>query len=173
MGRHHASVSHPARDRAAIRTMVLAMIGLAAFVIAMIASYSGAFAKPTLHHMTVAVAGPQQMVDGIRDHDGLVVTEVGDGAAARRQVYERAADAAYAVGPAGELKIYVAGGGGRSVANAAETVGRAIAAKAGLTPPPSTTSRRRPPEILPAQSSSTPSSSSRSVRRWGPQSSDA
>ena len=31
------------------------------------------------------------------------------------------------------MKIYVAGGGGRSVANAAETVGRAIAAKAGLT----------------------------------------
>ena len=32
------------------------------------------------------------------------------------------------------MKIYVAGGGGRSVANAAETVGRTIAAKAGLTP---------------------------------------
>ena len=132
MGRHHAPVSHPARDRAAIRTMVLAMIGLAVFVLAMIASYSGAFAKPTLHHMTVAVAGPQQMVDGIRGQDGLVVTEVGDGAAARKQVYERTADAAFAVGPAGEMKIYVAGGGGRSVATAAETVGRTIAAKAGL-----------------------------------------
>ena len=47
--------------------MVLAMIGLTVFVIAMIASYSGAFAKPTLHHMTVAVAGPEQMVDGIRE----------------------------------------------------------------------------------------------------------
>jgi hypothetical protein len=32
------------------------------------------------------------------------------------------------------LKIYVAGGGGKSVATAAETVGRTIAAKAGLTP---------------------------------------
>jgi hypothetical protein len=132
MGRHHAPVSHPARDRAVIRTMVLAMVGLAAIVIAMIASYSGAFAKPTLHHMTVAVAGPQQMVDGIRGHDGLAVNAVGDDAAARQQVYERTADAAFVVGPAGEMKIYVAGGGGRSVANAAETVGRAIAAKAGL-----------------------------------------
>src|SRR6476620_1809146 len=124
MAKHQAPDRHPVRDRTAVRTTALAMIGLAIFVLAMIASYSGAFAKPTLHHMTVAVAGPQQMVDGIRDHDGLVVTEVGDGAAARRQVYERAADAAYAVGPAGELKIYVAGGGGRSVANAAESVGR-------------------------------------------------
>ena len=34
------------------------MIGLTLLVIAMIASYSGAFAKPTLHHMTVAVAAP-------------------------------------------------------------------------------------------------------------------
>ena len=33
------------------------MIGLTLLVIAMIASYSGAFAKPTLHHMTVAIAG--------------------------------------------------------------------------------------------------------------------
>jgi hypothetical protein len=32
------------------------------------------------------------------------------------------------------MTIYVAGGGGRSVANAAETVGGAVAAKAGLTP---------------------------------------
>ena len=61
-----------------------------------------------------------------------MVNEVADGTAARRQVYERTADAAFAVGPAGEMKIYVAGGGGRSVATAAETVGRTIAAKAGL-----------------------------------------
>ena len=132
MGRHHAPVSHPAPDRAAIRAMVLAIIGLTVFVIAMIASYSGAFAKPTLHHLTVAVAGPQQLIDGVRGHDGLAVTAVGDDAAARRQVYERTADAAFAVDPTGEMKIYVAGGGGRSVAAAAETVGRGIAAKAGL-----------------------------------------
>ncbi len=132
MGRHHAPTSHPARDRVAIRTMALAMIGLTVFVVAMIASYSGAFAKPTLHHLTVAVAGPEQLVDGIRGRDGLAVNAVGDDAAARRQVYERAADAAFVVGPAGDLTIHVAGGGGRSVASAAETVGRAIAAESGL-----------------------------------------
>jgi hypothetical protein len=114
--------------------MVLAMVGLTIVVIAMIASYSGAFAKPTLHHMAVAVAGPEQLVDGIRSQDALAVTEVGDDAAARQQVYERKTDAAFVVAPNGELKIYVAGGGGRSVANAAETVGRGVAAKAGLTP---------------------------------------
>ncbi len=121
------------RNRAAIRTTALAMIGLTFFVIAMIASYSGAFAKPTLHHMAVAVSGAQQLVDGIRGQDALAVTEVGDDdAAAREQVYERKTDAAFVVAPTGEMKIYVAGGGGHSVATAAETVGRTIAAKAGL-----------------------------------------
>lgn len=132
MGRHHAPESHPARDRSAIRATVLAMIGLTVFVVAMIASYSGAFAKPTLHHLTVAVAGPQQLVDGIRGHDGLAVNAVADEAAARQQVNDRTADAAFAVGSTGEMKIYVAGGGGRSVAGAAEAVGRGIAATAGL-----------------------------------------
>jgi hypothetical protein len=132
MGRHHAPAPHPARDRAALRTMALAMIGLTAFVLAMIASYSGAFAKPTLHDLTVAVAAPQQVVDGIRGQDALTVNEVGGDSAARTQVYQRDADAAFVVSPDGEMKIYVAGGGGHSVAAAAETVGRNIAAKAGL-----------------------------------------
>jgi hypothetical protein len=135
MAKHQATDPHPVRDRAAIRTTALAMIGLTLFVIAMVASYSGAFAKPTLHHMTVAVAAPQQVVDGIRGQESLSVDAVGDDAAARQQVYERKADAAFVVDPTTkELKIYFAGGGGRSVATAAETVGRTIAAKAGLAP---------------------------------------
>jgi hypothetical protein len=134
MAKHQAPDRHPVHDRAAVRTTALAMIGLTIFVIAMIASYSGAFAKPTLHHMAVAVAGPQQVVDGIRGQHALAVTEVGDDAAARAQVYERKTDAAFVVAPTGEMKIYVAGGGGHSVATVAETVGRTIAAKAGLAP---------------------------------------
>ena len=58
---------------------------------------------------------------------------VGDDAAARQQVREREADSAFVVAPTGEMKIYVAGGGGRSVATAAESVGREIAAKGGFT----------------------------------------
>jgi hypothetical protein len=131
MAKHQAPERHPARDRAAVRTVALAMVGLTFFVLAMIASYSGAFAKPTLHHMSVAVAGPQQLVDGVRGQDTLSVTQVADATAAREQVYDRKADAGYVAAP-GELTIYVAGGGGKSVATAAETVGRAIAAKAGL-----------------------------------------
>ena len=111
------------------------MAALTVFVVAMIASYSGAFAKPTLHHLTVAVAGPQQVVDGIRGQDALGRhpgrrcgrrARPGLRPQDRRRVRRRRRP--------GDLKIYVAGGGGRSVANAAETVGRAIAAKAGLTP---------------------------------------
>jgi hypothetical protein len=134
MAKHQAPDRHPVHDRAAIRTTALAMIGLTLFVIAMIASYSGAFAKPTLHHMTVAVAAPEQVVDGIRGQDALAVTEVRDASAAREQVYERKTDAAFVVAPTGEMTIYVAGGGGHSVAATAETVGRTIAAKAGLHP---------------------------------------
>ena len=77
--------------------MALVMAALTVFVIAMIASYSGAFAKPTLHHLNVAVAGPQQLVDGIRGQDTLAVTQVADAAAARDQVYDRKTDAAFVV----------------------------------------------------------------------------
>jgi hypothetical protein len=134
MAKHQAPERHAVRDRLAVRTVALAMIGLTLFVVAMVASYSGAFAKPTLHHMDVAVSAPERVVDGIRGQDALAVNQVGDDVEARAQVYERTADAAYVVTPDGQLKIYVAGGGGHSVAGAAETVGRGIAANAGLAP---------------------------------------
>ena len=119
--------------RTGIRNMVLAMTALTMFVVAMIASYSGAFARPTLHHLTVAVAAPEQVVEAIRGQDVLAVNVVGDDAAARQQVRERAADSAFVVTPTGEMTIYVAGGGGRSVATAAESVGRQIATRGGFT----------------------------------------
>ena len=137
MGKHHTldNIGSNRRiTRTDLRNMALLMAALTVFVIAMIASYSGAFAKPTLHHLNVAVAGPQQLVDGIRGQDTLGVTQVADADAARGQVCDRKTDAAFVVAPTGEMKIYVAGGGGRSVANAAEAVGRTVAAKAGLTP---------------------------------------
>ncbi len=137
MGKHHSmqdAGSNRRVSRTDVRNMALAMAALTVFVIAMIASYSGAFAKPTLHHLDVAVAGPQQVVDAIRGQDTLAVTQVADATAARDEVYDRKSDAAFVVEPTGNLKIYVAGGGGRSVANAAEAVGRGIAAKAGLAP---------------------------------------
>lgn len=132
MGRHHAPEQSPVRDRMALRSTALALLGLSLVVLAMIASYSGAFAKPTLHDLRVAVAAPPQLIDGLRGQDSLSITEVGDDAAARRQVVERTTDAAFVVGPDGAMTIYVAGGGGHSVAAAAETVGEAVAAKAGL-----------------------------------------
>jgi hypothetical protein len=135
MGKHHNPESDGLQRRISqtdVRNMALAMALLTAFVVAMIASYSGAFAKPTLHHMAVAVAGPQQVVDAVRSQDTLAVTQVADDDAARSEVYERRVDTAFVVDPSGGMKIYVAGGGGRSVANAAEAVGRGIAAKTGL-----------------------------------------
>ncbi|MBX7434676.1 hypothetical protein JDV09_21630 [Mycobacterium sp. Y57] len=132
MGRHHPAETPAFRDRTAVCAAVLALAGLTVFVIAMVASYSGAFAKPALHHMSVAVSGPPALVEGLQDQDALQVDEVGDPAAARSQVYERRADAAFAVTPDHAMTIYVAGGGGHSVAAAAETLGRASAERAGL-----------------------------------------
>lgn len=134
MGKHHTPDRPAIRNRSAVRTTVLALAGLTVFVLAMVASYSGAFANPMLHHMTVAVSGPAQLVDGLREQNSLSVNAVGDAAAARAQVFDRAADTAFAVTPDHQMTIYVAGGGGHSVAAAAETVGRATAEKAGLTP---------------------------------------
>ena len=125
----HAS---PEIARSGIGKTLLAMAVLTAFVVAMIASYSGAFARPTLHHLTVAVAAPEQVVSALRDQKSLAVNVVGDDAAARRQVLDREADSAYVVTPAGQLTIYVAGGGGKSVATAAENVGHVVAAKGGF-----------------------------------------
>ena len=59
--------------KSGIRNMVLAMTALTVFVIAMIASYAGAFAKPTLHHLTVAVAAPEKVVDAVRGRDALAI----------------------------------------------------------------------------------------------------
>lgn len=139
MGKH-ASPTRAGTDDTAkrpsrndVRNMALIMSALVVFVVAMVASYSGAFAKPTLRHLDVAVAAPQQLVDGLRAQDTLRVTPVADAAAARDRVYGRTADAAFVVDTPGRLDVYVAGGGGRSVANAAEAVGRSVATKAGLT----------------------------------------
>ena len=125
----HAS---PVVTKTGIRNIVIAMAALTAFVIVMIASYSGAFAKPTLHHLTVAVAAPEQVVDAVRSQEALDVNVVGGDTQARQQVRERQADTAFFVDPTGGMKIYVAGGGGRSVAAAAETIGHEVAAQGGL-----------------------------------------
>ncbi|BBX16387.1 hypothetical protein CRI77_23050 [Mycolicibacterium duvalii] len=132
MGRHRTADLPPHRDRAAVRTTVLALTALAVFVVAMVASYSGAFAKPVLHHMTVAVAAPPELVDGLRAREALSISEVDGAGAARQQVLERRTDTAFAVSPDGHLVVYVAGGGGHSVAAAAEAVGRAAAERAGM-----------------------------------------
>lgn len=134
MGRHRPEEVPAFRNRSTLRTTVLALAGLTVFVLAMVASYSGAFAKPTLHHMTVAVSAPAQLVDGLRGQNALTVNDVGDAVAARAQVLDRTADTAFAVTPDGHMTVYVAGGGGHSVAAAAEAVGRETAERAGLTP---------------------------------------
>ncbi len=132
VGRHHTPETQAIRDRSAVRTVALALAGLTVFVLAMVASYSGAFAKPTLHHLTVAVSAPEQIVDGLRHRSELSLNVVGDPVAARQQVYERRADTAFAVTSEHAMTIYVAGGGGHSVALAAETVGQQTAQRAGL-----------------------------------------
>ncbi|WP_408632947.1 ABC-2 transporter permease [Mycolicibacterium mengxianglii] len=148
MGRHSAGGTTSVLDRSVpaasdtrlpatpsqLRMTAFAMIGLALFVVAMVASYSGAFANPTLHRLEVAVVGSDQAVNALAEQEALRVNRVDDDDAARQAVYERRADTAFVITPAGELKIYIAGGGGRSVATAAEKVGQAAAAQLHLRP---------------------------------------
>ena len=137
MGKHHSpapTAQEPQLTRTHVRNVALAMVTFTVLVLAMIASYAGAFAKPTLHHLSVAVAAPAQITDSLRGQQSLDVTAVPDAAAARDQVLQRKADAAFVIDAPGRLDIYTAGGGGRSVASAAETVGRAVAAKTALAP---------------------------------------
>ena len=164
MAKHQAPDRHPVRDRTAVRTTALAMIGLAIFVLAMIASYSGAFAKPTLHHMTVAVAGPQQLVDGIRGQESLAVTQVGDGAAARAAGLraQEPTPRSSRRRPASCRSTSQAGAGRALRALPRPSVAPSPPKPTSL--PPSRTSPRRRPVIHPARSSSTRSSSSRSAR---------
>ena len=110
------------------------MIGLTLLVIAMIASYSGAFAKPTLHHMTVAVTAPEQVVNSLRGQEALAVNEVGDDAAARRQVYERKSDAAFVVSPTPEA-VAAAEPGQAQEDQALDEAGEVQVQDTGPTPP--------------------------------------
>ncbi|MFS0896277.1 SNG1 family protein [Mycolicibacterium litorale] len=119
--------------RSRLAVTAAAMAALTLFVVAMVASYSGAFANPTLRHLDVAVAAPPQIREAIKAQDALAVTETPDATGVHALVYERRADAGFAVGPDRTLTVYVAGGGGRSVVTAAESVGRALATEAGLT----------------------------------------
>jgi len=139
MAKHQAPDRHPVRDRTAVRTTALTMIGLAIFVLAMIASYSGAFAKPTLHHMTVAVAGPPASLRALR--------------ATPRSSRRR---------PASCRSTSQAGAGRALRALPRPSVAPSPPKPTSL--PPSRTSPRRRPVIHPARSSSTRSSSSRSAR---------
>jgi hypothetical protein len=137
MAKHAAAHRAPHADpdmRTRLMMVAAAMVALTMFVVAMVASYSGALANPTLRHLEVAVAAPPPVLDGIRGQEELAVTEVSDAAGARDLVYERRADAGFAVDADRHLTIFVAGGNGRSVVTAAESVGDAIAAEAGLTP---------------------------------------
>lgn len=130
MAKHAADTRAP---RSQLTITAAALAALIAFVIAMVASYSGAFANPTLRHLDVAVAAPPQVLAALEGQDTLAVTESPDAAGVRDLVYQRRADAGFAVGADHRLTIYVAGGGGRSVVAAAETVGQTLATETGLT----------------------------------------
>ena len=69
--------------RTDVRNMALAMAALTVFVIAMIASYSGAFAKPTLHHLNVASPARSSSSTGSAARTRSAVTQVADADAAR------------------------------------------------------------------------------------------
>lgn len=81
-------------SRAQVRNVVAAMIGITIFVAAMLASYSGAFAKPTPRHLEIAIVADAATIRMIQQQPGLALSDLPDARAARRAVLNRDADAA-------------------------------------------------------------------------------
>jgi hypothetical protein len=74
-----------------MRKALLAMIGLTAVIVAVFCSYSSAFGKPAAHHIPVAVAASPAVLAKLETSPALRVHQVGDLAAARSMVEDRAA----------------------------------------------------------------------------------
>jgi hypothetical protein len=117
---------------------VLLVLGVLGLQIAFVVSYVGALHHPRPHHIDLAVAAPARtgpaLVGRLNAIDGepLRARTVGGGAAARRQVTDRDADAALVVGPDGAATLLVASAAGPGLASAVEQIMTPAAQQAGL-----------------------------------------
>lgn len=108
----------------------LLMVGVLALQLAFIASYIGAFHKPTPHRVPIAVVAPEQSQQDIErrlnglDGDPLDVTvTTADRETAEQRLRDRKIDGAYVVDPGGDTDtLLVASGAGSSVGQALEGV---------------------------------------------------
>jgi hypothetical protein len=98
-----------------MRKALLAMIGLTAVIVAVFCSYSSAFGKPAAHHIPVAVAASPAVLAKLETSPALRVLQVGDLAAARSMVEDRAAYGGLVLPHTGRATLVVANGGGHAV----------------------------------------------------------
>ena len=103
------------RRRSPDRTLVLAVVGLIAVVVAFFSSYASALGKPTAHHLPVAVTAPPAVVARLGASPQLSVHSAANLAIARRMVEDRAVYGALALPSAGPATLLVANGGGHAV----------------------------------------------------------
>ncbi len=122
------------KDAVSARTVAL-VAGVLLVQLAFIGSYVGAFHQPSPHAISLAVAGPHaaRAAEGLADLDGSPLDPVvaDSPASARRQVERGDVTAALVVsGSSKQDALYVASGGGVSLATAVEqVVGKAEAAQ--------------------------------------------
>nr|WP_323379249.1 DUF3533 domain-containing protein [Streptomyces durbertensis] len=109
---------------------VLLILGVLALQLAFIASYVGAFHKPSPHRVPIAVVAPEQagaelarQLDALDGDPVEVKRTVTDRATGERLVRDREVDAAFVADPAGDTDdLVVATGAGASLAQALEGV---------------------------------------------------
>ncbi|WP_328313731.1 DUF3533 domain-containing protein [Streptomyces sp. NBC_00442] len=107
----------------------LLVIGVLGLMVAFIASYAGAFHNPKPKDIPFAVVAPQQISGQLTQRlgslpgDPLDVRTAENAADALRQMRDRSIDGALLVDPRGTTdKLFVASGGGASLAQAVETI---------------------------------------------------
>ena len=110
-----------------MRKALLAMIGLTAVIVAVFCSYSSAFGKPAAHHIPVAVAASPAVLAKLETSPALRVHQVGDLAAARSMVEDRAAYGGLVLPRTGRATLVVANGGGHAVEAVLQQLGQQAA----------------------------------------------
>ena len=105
---------------------------MAALALLFFASYSAALGDPSVHTLRVAVAAPQEASRVLGSTEGLDLVRVPTGGQVRELVGSRQVDGGLSLTTSDGVVVYVATGGGPSVARAVTTVGQAVAAGLGV-----------------------------------------
>jgi hypothetical protein len=112
---------------------MLAVLGLAVVVVAILSSYASALGNPSPRHLPVAVSAPPAVLGKLEAAPQLRVYPVPDLAKARVMVEDRTVYGALVLPRTGSATLLVANGGGHSLEAVLMQVGQQVATSRGTT----------------------------------------